>query len=608
MRLNEKERSGSAGRAVCCGSAVFALYLLMFFAVSWPLAAGLGSVIIGDVSGTDLAGHYNNYWASAVSPGYMFVNPYVFHPYGKKNIIYNGGYLDVLLSIPLTRVFNVNAAYNLVAALFAAFTGFSAYYFCRSLSAGNILSAAAGAAAMFSPNMTEYINKGSIEQINQGFIILYLAVLFKLYSRGTVRIAAAGGVLLFFASIGCLEYGLFGALALLPWLLVSLLTAKKARAADILKYLGVLLAVFFALFAVPMSIYLRESMRSFSGLYDNSAMIGIETLRIMASFDLADIASALGGYYPFILLVFVPLAFLNKGSRKTAVLMTALLLYFLLLSAGPYIIFNKYIVIKSRLYGLHLSAVPFFSRLHLPDRMLFLPVLLLNALLVMGLETAAGLKNAKARPVIYAAVFIAAALCLLMPRGIRPGAASGGLKTASIPGPYVLSRPETPSFYAILAKDTSCEAVIEIPFENSSILSTRAESHYEIYQPLHGKKMYNGIGMDFLASGEYLEFSRNNTVLQFLTLLQARAGMQFNWLPAEKRLGSPAVKYLKQGALQDYQVAPGDIRALSELGFGCLIYHADYLSGRVDSAYIRTNLDRIFGVPEKYGQTLVYRL
>ena len=126
--------------------------------------------------------------------------------------------------------------------------------------------------------------------------------------------------------------------------------------------------------------------------------------------------------------------------------------------------------------------------------------------------------------------------------------------------------------------------------------------------------MINGIGVHFLMDRRYIDFIRNNRVLQYIALVEAKVGCRMKAIPFDMRLNDESVSWLKKSNFHEYPVSAGDVEELKKAGFKYIVVHKEYLSDfskRLDTfryEYVRSLLTLKLGKPNIFDEASVFEI
>jgi hypothetical protein len=470
---------------------VFLVYCLLTLTLTWPVAARMGTHLIG--TGDDMWVHYwNNWWTKRVlqQGGPIFHTPLLFHPSGVSLLHHNFAWGNIAVWLLLEPFIGGIAAYNLVHLIHIPLCGLGMFLLARRLFRSDGIAFVSGLVFAFWPYRMLDVNHPNL--ISTELFPLFMLALLRLFQDGRqIRDGAIAGVLL--ALIGYMRWQLVVLAGLMAFLYVpyTLMWERSRWSWRTVAGLAVAAGVSIALVAPAVyPLVAADLAGGFSG--ETYAMeLGSTTQDLLSwlvpqhqhplsgLFDRAfpEYASlpGRGRFTAFLGFVVTGLAIVGTGKRwKEARFWFGLAVVCFSCALGPHLQFN----------GIHYVNVSLPIRLvdwALPIRMLRYPhrftVLLAVPMAVLAGYGALVLKEwfgrrrwsrQIARPVVLSTVL---GLLILV-------------DYVSIPTATVSA--SVPDFCASLADESGEFAVVELPGKR------RDAEYYMYYQTCHGRPIQTG--------------------------------------------------------------------------------------------------------------------
>jgi hypothetical protein len=191
----------------------FALSLLLAVALTWPMAARLGSAGRVD-SGDGRHGVWNVSWvahALTTSPTHLF-DANIFYPHDNALAFSEANLVAGVLAVPAWLITGGNpyAAYNSVVLLAFAMAALAAYFLARTVGASRFGATIAALVYGYSPYMLAHIPH--IQLLMTFGPALSLAVMHRFVTTPTTGRAVALGLTLSVTGLACAYYGIFSGL------------------------------------------------------------------------------------------------------------------------------------------------------------------------------------------------------------------------------------------------------------------------------------------------------------------------------------------------------------------------------------------------------------
>ena len=191
----------------------FSLSLLLAVALTWPMAARLGSAGRVD-SGDGRHGVWNVSWvahALTTSPSRLY-DANIFHPHDNALAFSEANLVAGVLAVPAWVITGGNpyAAYNSVVIMAFAMAALAAYFLARTVGASRFGAAIAALVYGYSPYMLAHIPH--IQLLMTFGPALSLAMMHRFVSTPTTGRAVALGLTLSVTGLACAYYGIFSGL------------------------------------------------------------------------------------------------------------------------------------------------------------------------------------------------------------------------------------------------------------------------------------------------------------------------------------------------------------------------------------------------------------
>ena len=223
--------------------AIFAGFLLVAIVATWPLALHLSSAFTGDPGG-DTGVYVWNAWVfqHEIDQGRLpFYTTSILA--GSTNAtpanlsLHNYSTFANVIAWPLTRVFGLTAAFNLVFLFNIALSGYALYLLARNLAASEAESLMAGAAFALSPVLIAR-GVGHFSLVAAAPLPIFGLLLRKVGATGSLRYAAALGAVAAWATFSDAYYGVFCLLMAGVTLVVQFVRVERAVDAPVVQTVG----------------------------------------------------------------------------------------------------------------------------------------------------------------------------------------------------------------------------------------------------------------------------------------------------------------------------------------------------------------------------------
>ena len=198
-----------AGRRIVAHGAVALFFAALAVALTWPLAAHLGTHVPGAGPDDNMVFLWNAWWVRQVlaSPSeQLFHTPYLFHPLGADLVLHTHTALNGLLAATVFGGLALPVAFNATTLVSAAMNGFASYVLAWRLAADRAGAMAAGVFVAASPAFAKQLH-GHFNLYCAWVLILFVVVLLEAVERRSARWAIAAGVLL--AAVAYSDYYYF---------------------------------------------------------------------------------------------------------------------------------------------------------------------------------------------------------------------------------------------------------------------------------------------------------------------------------------------------------------------------------------------------------------
>lgn len=593
---------------------VFAGYLVFSIALLYPVTFHLKSRIWGMLGIEDLQEAFQLFWWWKRYIAYLIHEIYFDSGFNFQNLLPflndfftypiiqdMGNFFDFFISYLLERFLPFPSWYNLKNLIAFVLNGYCFYLLAKYLFKNRVISFTLGMLFATSPYLFLNFAYGRLEQVFLFPIPVCILYLLKLIDekQNKMKNAILCGLFLALSSLFYWFYGMFLCFFIVIFIVYTVI--KNYKHPSLLKKLAYLLVVgvvFLALISPFIFPYVRHlvfekkeiqwvkkgasfpelNVDQFNVIKTNTPMILLQSCSVEYPF----VPSA-DQYIPVILTLLVIFSFFLY--RKVPLLWYVSLLFFYLLSLGPYIrISGEYTAppIREHLYTLFFKYVPFFSRFSWPSRIVSF-VMLFSCILAgysMVFLNRKAVKLNKKMKFVLPSVILAIYVLLVYAAGFLPIQVT----PFHIPEPYLSLKPggliELPfnarsltdiNFYRELEKNKT-----RIDSWNH-FLNARYFYHFEerhrinYYQVFHQRKIFNDT---LLVGGEPREkdivlsvapFATSNSVINYLINLSADPDYQGDF-------------------------SRRDLKRLRNLGYRYLVVHESFFKEIVD--YIIINWDR----------------
>jgi hypothetical protein len=206
-------------------AAVAALFALLAVALTWPLAAHLGTHVPGAGPDDNMVFLWNVWWvrqALASPTEKLFHTPYLFHPGGVDLVLHTHTALNGVLASTVFAPLTLPAAFNATTLVSAALNGFTTYLLAWRTVWHRLAAIAAGIVVAGSPALAKQLH-GHFNLYCAWVLILFVVVLLEAARRDSVRWAGAAGVLLAAVALADYYYFVYACVFLLCLLACELL-------------------------------------------------------------------------------------------------------------------------------------------------------------------------------------------------------------------------------------------------------------------------------------------------------------------------------------------------------------------------------------------------
>jgi hypothetical protein len=495
-------------------------YALLAVAMTWPLAARLGTHLPGIAD--DLWTHQWTFWwvRQAILEGHTpFYTRLLFHPYGVSLAFHNIAWLNIAVWLPLQAVVGGLAAYNLVFIAFLALNGFTMYLLARELTGSPPAAFIGGLVYGFWPYTLSHSDHPNLVVVC--WIPLAFLYLHRTLEKGRRRDALLAGLFLALTGLTRWHLLIMGGVVVGLYVLYSLWSKKccrTRRTLGLLMLVGLVAGALLALPATPMisaqltrtypdDIFIDEQdwgqtdVLSYVLPSRYHPLWGDAAFRFYENFIVNKVYVAFWGYTTLALAV-VGAA---KDWRRARFWVLAAVVY-VALALGPQLRVNGQLYPQVPMPYRLVGDLFFIRILRKPDRFnvfLGLPVAMLVSLGMAALlrpELAEGLRR------YLSPQGGALSLVLSSVEGLSKGwggLRGGGRKSAvavalvSIasvlilveycPVPYPTVPAVTPAWYKQLAQEPGHFAILDLPMQLQLF-----DKRYMFYQITHGKPLVEG--------------------------------------------------------------------------------------------------------------------
>ncbi|MBC8076445.1 MAG: hypothetical protein H7Y32_10255 [Chloroflexales bacterium] len=239
------------------GLVIFA-YALLAVLFTYPLAWHLNSYVVG--LEVDAEEYLWSFWWMRKAVLELGANPYftnwLYYPRGVSLYFFASNPLHAFLSIPLQLMFGLIAAYNLMALLAFAFSGYTMYLLARDVTGSRAAAFVAGVLFAFAPTQVFHLEVGQPNLNAVEFLPLYVLCVWRWARGGGLRWLLGAVIALALCSFADWQFAVYCQLFLALLLLAELL-ARRAEWRRALLDLGrraLALQALYALTVLPMVI------------------------------------------------------------------------------------------------------------------------------------------------------------------------------------------------------------------------------------------------------------------------------------------------------------------------------------------------------------------
>ena len=191
---------------------VFAAYLALSVALTWPVALLWRTTIVG--GGDAWVFVWNNwFFARAVASGGPFLSTdLLFYPFQTPLLFHTMNWFDCVLAWPLLRFFSPVETYNLLFLLTPALCALAAYWLACSLSKSRLASFVVAPVFGFSPYFMAH-GLGHANLTSAQMLPIFAGLFYAALVSGRARYACGAGVALALAGLCDWQYLLFGSVS-----------------------------------------------------------------------------------------------------------------------------------------------------------------------------------------------------------------------------------------------------------------------------------------------------------------------------------------------------------------------------------------------------------
>jgi hypothetical protein len=454
-------------------------YVLLAVAMTWPVAARLGTHLAGDRD--DLRHHQWNFWwvkKSVIEGHNPFYTYLLYHPHG-VSLVYNSmAWLSMAAWLPLQAIIGNNAAYNLIFIAVFALNGFTMYLLVRDLTGAPPAAFIGGLVYGFWPYTLSYYDAPSMMSVFWvPLALLYLRRTLERKQKHDALLAA-----LFLALTGLTRWHLLimGGVAIGLYLLCSWLGQRSYRTwrtLGLLVLVGLVAGALMAPLAVtqlaqtsPKDIYVDEQTL---GQTDLLAYIlpsryhplwGDAVSKLYENFIVNRLYTPVLGYTTVILALYGA----AKNWRQSRPWVLAVAAY-IALALGPQLRVNGQLYPQVPMPYRLVGDLFFIRMLRRPDRFNIFLGLPMGVLVSLGIKTLL-----RQRPFGRKSALVIGVLGVL-------------ILGEYCPVPFSTWLPDTPAWYSQLAREPGYFAVLDLPMHPRVF-----DKWYMFYQITHGKPLVEG--------------------------------------------------------------------------------------------------------------------
>jgi hypothetical protein len=194
---------------------MLALYLVLMAAMTWPVAAHLGSRVAG--ANSDAHQYVWTFWRfrrDILSGGSPFYTRLIFYPQGISTVSHSSVVIQSLLAFVLQGLLSPVATYNVTLLISMVTTAYTSWLLLRYLVRDGRAAFLGSIVFACSPVYMSQAAIGHINYTSAGFIPLFLLFFLRARDLSRLRDAALGGLFLSLTALSNWAYGLFGYLIL----------------------------------------------------------------------------------------------------------------------------------------------------------------------------------------------------------------------------------------------------------------------------------------------------------------------------------------------------------------------------------------------------------
>jgi len=515
MRDVVHRQAGVYVRGICRHRRVILVLLaygLLAVAMTWPLAARLGTLLpAGD--GDDLWTHQWTYWwvKKSITEGHSpFYTDLIFHPHGVSLSSHNVAWLNIAAWLPLQTIVGSPTAYSLLFIAAFALNGFSMYLLAREWTGSSLAAFIGGLIYGFWPYTLS--QSGHPNMIVVCWVPLALLYLRRTLEKGQKRDAVLTAIFLALTGVTRWHLLIMGGVVIGLYLLYRCLIDKACRTRrtlGLLALMGFVATALMAPLATPMvvaqltrdypeDIFIDDQAKGQTDLLAyvlpnrNLSLWGDAAYRLYQDFKVDKVRVPFLGYTAIVLALFGTV----KRWRSARFWVLAAMVY-IALALGPQLRVNDQLYPQVPMPYRLVGDLFFIRILRKPHRFNVFVGLPVGMLASFGMATLLRQRLFGRKSALLAGVLGALILgeyCLV---------------------PYRTTRPVTPAWYYQLAQEAGHFAVLDLPMQLQSF-----NKRYMFYQTTHGKPLVEGRiarppreAFAFLDSTPFLERLRQDNVM-----------------------------------------------------------------------------------------------
>jgi hypothetical protein len=209
---------------------VILAYGVLAVLFTYPLAWHLSSYVVG--LEVDAEEYMWSFWWMRKAVLELHANPYftnwLYYPRGVSLYFFASNPLHAFLSIPLQQLFGLIAAYNLMALLAFAFSGYTMYLLARDLTGSPAAAFVAGVLFAFAPTQVFHLEVGQPNLNAVEFMPLYVWCVWRWVRGGGLRWLLGAAIALALSSFADWQFAVYCQI-FLGLLLLAELVARRAE-------------------------------------------------------------------------------------------------------------------------------------------------------------------------------------------------------------------------------------------------------------------------------------------------------------------------------------------------------------------------------------------